>query len=199
MKKLYAGMLVVLFVALAASVFAFGPPFTEGRPPFAGPSGEFQRPSNFPSPFGPGAVGRPGFGPGAGAGFNGPNYLNLSKEQIDKMEGLGNRYYSETRDLRYELSQKQLEMRKLFTDPKAEDAAILATEKELTSLRQKLMDKMAQIPVEMRKMLTPEQLQKIDQMSGGRFGMGMGFGGMGPGMMGRVMGRGMMGPMMPGL
>jgi Spy/CpxP family protein refolding chaperone len=186
MKKLYTGMLMMLFVALAASVFAFGPPFAEGRPPFAGPSGEFSGPANFPGPFGPGAVGRPGFGPGARGGFDGSNYLNLSKEQIDKMQELRGRHYAETRDLRYELSQKQLEMRRLFTDPKAEDATVLAKQKELSSLRQKLMDKMAQIPLEMRKVLTPEQLQKIDQMSGGRFGMG--FGGMGPGMM---MGRGM--------
>jgi Spy/CpxP family protein refolding chaperone len=188
MKKLYTGMLVVLFVALAASVFAFGPPFAEGRPPFAGPSGEFRGPANFPGSFGPGAVGRPGFAPGARAGFNGPNYLNLSKEQIDKMQELRGRNYAETRDLRYELSQKQLDMRKLFTDPKAEDATILAKQKELSSLRQKLMDKMAQIPIEMRKVLTPEQLQKLDQLLAGHFGMGMGgFGGMGPGMMGRMM------------
>jgi Spy/CpxP family protein refolding chaperone len=187
MKKLYTGMLVVLFVALAASVFAFGPPFAEGRPPFAGSSEGFRGPTSFSGPFGPGAVGRPGFGPGARAGFNGPNYLNLSKEQIDKMQELRGRLYAETRDLRYELSQKQLEMRKLFTDPKIEDATVLAKQKELISLRQKLMDKMAQMPLEMRKVLTPEQLQKIDQMPVGRFGVGMGFGGMGPGMMGRMM------------
>lgn len=173
MKKLYTGMLVVLFVAFAVSVFAFGPPFAEGRPPFAGVSAGFRGPTNFPGPF----------GPGASAGFDGANYLNLSKEQIDKMQELRGRYYTETRDLRYELSQKQLEMRKFFTDPKAEDAAILAKQKELSSLRQKMIDKAAQIPVEMRKVLTPEQLQRLDQLPAARFGMG--FGGMGPGMMGR--------------
>jgi hypothetical protein len=42
---------------------------------------------------------------------------------------------------------------------------------------------MGQIPIEMRKILTPDQIQKLGQMPG-RFGMGfgrMGFGGRGPG------------------
>jgi Spy/CpxP family protein refolding chaperone len=89
--------------------------------------------------------------------------LNLSKEQIDKMREIKNRYYTETRDTRYDLAQKRLEMRKLFTDSKTDDATLLAKQKELSTLRLKLMDKKAQMMIEKRKVLTPEQLQKLDR------------------------------------
>jgi hypothetical protein len=58
----------------------------------------------------------------------------------------------------------------------------------MSALRQKLHDKMAQMMIEGRKILTPEQLQKLDRS-------GMGPGGMGFGGMGFGMGHEMMGPM----
>ena len=81
---------------------------------------------------------------------------------------------------------------------KTDDATLLAKQKEMSGLRQKLQDKMAQMMIEGRKILTPEQLQKLDRMgmgSGGGMGFGMMDGGMmGHGMMdGSMMGRGMMG------
>jgi Spy/CpxP family protein refolding chaperone len=91
------------------------------------------------------------------------SHLNLSKEQIDKMREIKNRYYTETRDMRYDLAQKRLEMRKLFTDSKTDDATLLGKQKELSTLRLKLMDKKAQMMIEKRKVLTPEQLQKLDR------------------------------------
>jgi Spy/CpxP family protein refolding chaperone len=63
---------------------------------------------------------------------------------------------------------KRLEMRKLFTDPKVDDATLLAKQKEVSSLRQRLMDTRAQMMIEGRKILTPEQIQKLDRMPMGR-------------------------------
>ena len=66
-------------------------------------------------------------------------YLGLTQAQIFKCRDLRNRFYRETRDLRYDLFQKQLEMRKLFADPKATEVKLLEKEKELGPLRQRLM------------------------------------------------------------
>ena len=133
-----------------------------------------------------------GWGPGSHGKFGGGAYLGLSKEQLEKMRGMRDRFYNETRDLRYDMAQKRLEMRKLFTDPKTDDATLLAKQKEMSALRQKLQDKMAQMMIEGRRILTPEQLQKLERM-------GMGPGGMGFGMMhGPMMGHSMMGHGMMG-
>ncbi|MGD0235049.1 MAG: Spy/CpxP family protein refolding chaperone [Syntrophorhabdales bacterium] len=187
MRKWYVGIVAVVFVALATVVFAQGPGSGPGGPPFAGgPGGSHGAGSMMGGP-----SGSEGFGPGCGPGFHGKfgggAYLGLSKEQLDKMRELRDRFYNETRDLRYDMAQKRLEMRKLFMDPKTDDGTLLAKQKEMSGLRQKLQDKMAQMMIEGRKILTPEQFQKLDRM-------GMGPGGMGFGMMdGPMTGHGMMG------
>ncbi len=157
MKKMYAGMLVVLFIALTTTVFAFGPGMGAG------------------GPCGPGiSRGGPGYGLVAN--------LNLSKEQMDKMWQLKERKRNETSAMRYELFQKKNELRSLYTNPSADDAAILAKQKEVNALRTKLQDKMVQFRLDERKILTPEQLKQLNES-----GRGFGFGrrGFGPGPCGR--------------
>jgi Spy/CpxP family protein refolding chaperone len=168
MKRWYLGVVALVFVGLITVVFAQGP----GPNSAAGGPGGPGRPGMMgePGTWGPGG-GHPEFGPGARAGFGRGAYLDLSKEQLDKMRGMRDRFYNETRDLRYEMAQKQLEMKKLFTDPKTDNATLLAKQKEMSALRVKLMDKMAQMMIEGRKIMTPEQLQKIDQMGMGPGGM----------------------------
>jgi Spy/CpxP family protein refolding chaperone len=90
--------------------------------------------------------------------------LGLSPEQKEKMKELRSRYKDETRDLRYDLAAKRLEMRKLFTDPKSEEAALLAKQKELNALRQQMTEKRSQQKMEWRKILTPEQIAKLDRI-----------------------------------
>ncbi|MDD5244810.1 MAG: hypothetical protein PHU49_12405, partial [Syntrophorhabdaceae bacterium] len=84
MKKMHVGMLVVLFVALAATVFAFGPG--------SGPAGY-------------GGVGGPALMHG-GYGYGPGSNLNLSKEQTDKIWQLKEKQRNETSAMRYELFQK---------------------------------------------------------------------------------------------
>jgi Spy/CpxP family protein refolding chaperone len=192
MKKWCLLIVAVLFVGFVTVVFAFGPPFGSGGPPFAadrGFRGSFTGPEGFPGSMPPFARGNfgPTFAPGFPGAFGPMRYLGLSEDQLKKMAALRDRYFQETRDLRYELAEKGLRMRKLFTDPKTDDAALAANQKELSVLRQKLFDAVAQMPIEMRKILTPDQIQKLGQMPPGRFGMGfgrMGFGMRGPAMMG---------------
>ena len=207
MKKTFVVTFLTVTLAFATGAFAVGPSDGSGGPSMppgmgmGGPSGPGfgGRPGSSGGPWGPGQ--RMGtFGPAFGEGPGPGQRLNLTKEQIDTMREMRDRYFQETRDMRYELAQTKLEMRKLFTDPKVDDATLLAKQKEVSSLRQKFTDKMAQMMIEGRKILTPEQIKKLDQMPMGGFGMGgMGFDMMGRGMMmgpgsGMMMGPGMMGP-----
>jgi Spy/CpxP family protein refolding chaperone len=178
MKKWHVVMLVMLFIGLGTAVFAFGPPFGDGREPFAGNLG-FRPPfaDGFPGPATP-------LGPGYSQGFGPLQYLNLSEEQLNEMDALRDRYLQETKDLRYALAQQRLEVQRLFRDPETDDATLLTKQNEMSTLRQQLFNKMAQMPMEMRNILTPDQVQKLGQMAAGPFGMGfgrMGFGGPGPG------------------
>jgi len=137
MKKVYILLVTVLFVALSATAFAFGPGF--------------------------GSTGKGGYGMykadvgGFGAG------LNLSKDQLDKMWKLREKHRTDTQATRYEMFQKNMELRRMYADPKADDTAILAKQKEVNTLRQKLQDKMTEFKLEQRKILTPEQLTKLNE------------------------------------
>ena len=91
-------------------------------------------------------------------------FLDLSDEQLAKMKELKSSFRNDTRDLRYNLAIKRIEMRKLFTDPKTDDATLLAKQKEISKLRQQLSDKKAQMRVDWRKILTPEQIAKLDRI-----------------------------------
>jgi Spy/CpxP family protein refolding chaperone len=97
-------------------------------------------------------------------------HLNLSDKQLASMKELRNSFHNDTRDLRYNLEIKRIEMRKLFTDPKTDDATLLAKQKEISELRQQLSEKKAQMKIEWRKILTPEQIMKLDKMPHKRHG-----------------------------
>ncbi len=121
-----------------------------------------------------------------GLGIGGPCFatLNLSKEQADKMWQLKEKFRNDTQALRRELFQKRFDLRALYGDPKADETALITRQKEVNELRAKLADKMAQFKIEQRKILTPEQIQKLNEMPYGRgFGpcgaAGKGFGGKG--------------------
>ncbi len=192
-KKWYLTVLALSFAGLGIVAWGYGLSFGDGGPPFAGPPAGFRGPvtgsesfSGPPAGFGPGGFGpgfRPGFGPGFQGGFGPGQYLDLSEEQLNQMNGLRNSIYGETEALRNDLTQKQLEMQKLMTNLKTDEATLQAKQKEMSALREQLFDKMAQIPLEMRKILSPEQIQKLggSPMGFGRMRGLMGGPFMGPG------------------
>jgi len=96
--------------------------------------------------------------------------LNLSNSQLARMKDLRSRSRNETRNLRYDLAIKKIEMRKLFTNPNTDDSTLLAKQKELSNLRQQLSKKKAQMKIEWRKILTPEQIAKLDRIPPHRWG-----------------------------
>ena len=132
------------------------------------------------------------------AGFG--HFLKLSQDQIAKMRALWLRYFADTHNLRYEVMQKRLEMARLFTDPKADSAALLAKQKELSAVKQQLMDRRGQAVIEWRSLLTPEQIQKLDLMLMAHYRMGHMDHGMNCGSgMHHEMGKGMRGHEMGGM
>jgi len=90
--------------------------------------------------------------------------LNLTEAQKEKMKELVKRFRPGTHDLKYDIAIKRLELRKLFTDPKTDSAVLLAKEKELNGLRLKLMDRRAEMKVEWRNILAPEQIAMLDRI-----------------------------------
>jgi Spy/CpxP family protein refolding chaperone len=93
--------------------------------------------------------------------------LNLSTEQMDKMWQLEEKLRSDTGTMRYEVFKREMELKKLYTDPKVEDAIILAKQKELSAVREKVDMKMMEFMLAQKKILTAEQLKKA------HFPMGM--------------------------
>jgi Spy/CpxP family protein refolding chaperone len=170
MKKLYVVIGLLALVAFATVGLAVGPG--------AGPVG-----------VGPGwAVDGSGPQGGPGAGFHSGRGswaadLNLTKEQQDQLGALRKRLWEEVKPLREQVYQKKQEMRDLYTSPAADadDATIVAKQKELNGLQQQMQDKMVQFRLEQRKVFTPEQLNKLKEMpyghgSGACGGHGKGWG-----------------------
>ena len=133
----------------------------------------------------------PGFGPGPGRGPGaGPRWderpgrsaveqgkaLNLTPEQRTQMNELRTKFREENAQLIGAMVTKRIELRSLWSNPKAEDKAIQDKEKELRELQNQMKDKAIQMRLEARKFLTPEQVAQMGPGKGFGPGAGCGFG-----------------------
>ena len=130
----------------------------------------------------------PGFGHGMGMGY-GPGMagVNLSPEQIAKIQKIRADRYAEIAPVRTEMFAKRTELRNLFREPVLDQAKIAAKQKEITTLQAQMQEKALATRIAVAETLTPEQRTQMRA-----FGPGMGPG-TGPGM---GMSRMMMGPRM---
>jgi Spy/CpxP family protein refolding chaperone len=120
--------------------------------------------------FGPG----PGEGRGPGdCGQAGFNKLNLSDEQKAKVEALVTANRKEVRPLREKMFDKSVALRRLWQQPNPDKDKIIALQKEVRTLRDQIQDKTTILRLEIRKVLTPEQQEKLANSGWGR---GEGFG-----------------------
>ena len=157
MKKTIVGLMVVALLATAGLAMAQG--WGRGMG------------------YGPGA----GYGPGTGPKGAWANSLNLSAEQQQQMQALREKHWNDTATLREEMFNKQVELRNLWAEPTPDQEKILAKQREMNGLRERLQEKSIQHRLEMRKVLTPEQQAQIGAFGPG-FGPGHGMrGGFGPG------------------
>ncbi len=133
----------------------------------------------------------PAYGPGHRQGWGQEKWSSLTPEQRTKFQELRQKFNDETAQLRGAILTKRLELRSLWSNPKADPKAILSKENELTTLQDQLRDKAVHFKVEARSILTPEQIAQFGSGWGrepgfGRghmmdYGYGMGRGEMGPG------------------
>ena len=130
-----------------------------------------------------------GFGPGHRGMHSQESWgpakdYSLTPEQKAQFQEMRRKFRQENAQLFGALMTKRLELQSLWTDPKADPKAILDKEKELRDLQNQMRDKVIQLKLEARKILSPEQLAKFGPICE----MGTGFG-RGP-MMGHGQGKG---------
>jgi len=101
--------------------------------------------------------------------------LNLTPEQKARFKELGRKFIEENAQLIGGLVTERLELKLLWTDPKADSRAILAKEKELRDLQNRMRDKIVQYILEARNSLTPEQIEKLGLVDGRGLGFGRSF------------------------
>lgn len=129
----------------------------------------------------------PEFWPGFGHGFRGvaygiPPIPDLTDEQSAQIQALRDGFLGEIEPLRERLYKKGTELRNLWLSPNPEQSEIAAKQKEIFELQSQLQEKASTLGLEIRKVLTPEQLAQLPAFGPGPgFGPGMGFG---PPMMG---------------
>jgi Spy/CpxP family protein refolding chaperone len=85
--------------------------------------------------------------------------LNLTLEQRQKMLEIRQGFEKDTLALRYDLRQKNQELRKLWRADSLDSNAIQSKSNEIIALRIKLVTKMRVMRDKMKSILTPEQLK----------------------------------------
>ena len=86
--------------------------------------------------------------------------LNLTDSQVKETRRIGAAYSSRTLKLRSDIIGKSIEFRNLLHDPSASEEAIRAKGKEIEAIDAQLIREKIEFQIEMRKILTPEQLQR---------------------------------------
>ena len=117
-----------------------------------------------------------GSGGCAGEGYcsqAGLSKLNLSDEQKTKMEALQTAHLKDVRPLREKMFDKSVELRRLWLQTNPDKDKINAAQKEMRTLRDNIEDKGTAFKLELRKLLTPEQNEKL---ANSHWGRGSGFG-----------------------
>ncbi len=87
--------------------------------------------------------------------------LQLSDEQIIKLEDIFLKQKSEMIDIRANIQKKQLEIENLLDKEKVDDKIILQKVDELITIRGNLQKNYIKMILDMRKILTPDQLKKL--------------------------------------
>lgn len=101
--------------------------------------------------------GPPGLGYGPGMANWAPMGLNLTEEQVEKLQSLQADFDKETLNLRNDIQSKSLELQKLWIADELDEEAILAKAKEVSELQNQLQEKMILHRLDAAKVLTKEQ------------------------------------------
>ncbi|MGZ3595989.1 MAG: Spy/CpxP family protein refolding chaperone, partial [Syntrophales bacterium] len=111
------------------------------------------------------------YGPGPGRGHGGADcygpdrsvlsQLNLTPEQTAKINALREANMRETKPLKDKMFSKRGDLRLLWLQTNPDQNKIMAAQKEIRVLRDQMQDKMTVYRLEILKVLTPEQQEKL--------------------------------------
>ena len=87
--------------------------------------------------------------------------LNLTEEQTVKLQALRESFLRETLVWRDQLVIKRFDLRDLFRDPQSDPNQVLAKQREISELESKIQERVVLHQLEMRKVLTPEQIKLL--------------------------------------
>jgi zinc resistance-associated protein len=121
-----------------------------------------------------------GSGPGNIADIAAARGLNLTAEQTEKINAMRAAHLKDMQPLQDQMVTKSRELRTLWLATTPDQEKINALQKEVRNLRDQLTDRMTGYRLEARKILTPEQLAKVQS----DYGMGRGMARGGAGMWG---------------
>jgi Spy/CpxP family protein refolding chaperone len=156
MKKLTITLITVFVViALSAYAFAYGPGWGRGH----------------------------GGADGYGSDTSFLSQLNLTPEQTANINALREAYLRDTKPLKDKIFSKRGDLRLLWLQTNPDRNKITAAQKEIRALRDQMQDKMTAYRLEILKVLTPEQQERLKSLKMER-GLGPSMkGGTGTGMM----------------
>jgi Spy/CpxP family protein refolding chaperone len=101
-----------------------------------------------------------------GPGSRGTFWASLSYRQREQIRELHRRFLAETAPLSGSFLAKRVELRALWSDPRADAAAIEANEREVADLWLQIQEKAVKYRLQARSLMTPEQ---ISLFQGGRW------------------------------
>jgi Spy/CpxP family protein refolding chaperone len=99
--------------------------------------------------------------------------LNLSAEQKTKIEALISENQKAIRPLKEKMFDKSVALRRLWSQANPDKDKIIAAQKEVRKLRDEKQDRVTAMRLEISKILTPEQNEKL---ANSHWGRGPGFG-----------------------
>ncbi len=143
-NKIFTGIL--FWAILSAMAFAQGPPE--------------KRDQDFPGRRGPGFPG-PMMGPMPRPMEDLAGRLHLTDDQVVRLQEIRESYLRDTLIWRNELVVKRFDLRDMFRNPQADPSQILAKQREISELESKTQERAVLYQLEMRKILTPEQIKLL--------------------------------------
>jgi Spy/CpxP family protein refolding chaperone len=112
--------------------------------------------------FGQGLQHRRGWGPPPSSSMEDwMRQLNLTEEQVAQIRTLHESFRQETLPMRDALMMKRFRLRDLFLNPQADANQILAAQREVSEMEGKLQERATVLQLEIRKILTPEQIKLL--------------------------------------
>ena len=94
-----------------------------------------------------------------------PQTLNLSPEQCKKIRQMSDRFWKDSQVMRARIMEKRLELKKALEHPNADPYNINKIERELNRLEHEFARMAQQTQARQRRVLTPEQINKMKDMS----------------------------------